>query len=42
MWANFNEIGRIEIAAQPTVEFSLQNMTHVYFNQLLEQHLSDA
>ena len=42
MWASFNEIGWVEIAAQSTVEFSLQNMTRVYFRQLLEQHLSNA
>ena len=42
MWASFNEIGRVEIATQSTVEISLQNMTRVYFRQLLEQHLSNA
>ena len=42
MWASFKEIGRVEIAAQSTFEFSLQNMTRVYFRQLLEQHLSNA
>ena len=26
MWASFNEIGRVEIAAQLTVEFLLQNI----------------
>ena len=35
MWASFNEIDRIEIAAQSTVEFLLQNMTGEYFRQLL-------
>ena len=42
MWASFNEIGWVEIAAQSTVEFLLQNMTPVYFRQLLAQHLSNA
>ena len=41
MWASFNEIGRVEIAVQSTVKFLLQNMTRVYFRQLLEQHLSN-
>ena len=37
MWASFNEIGRVEIAAQSTVEFTLQNMARVYIRQSLEQ-----
>ena len=38
MWASFNKIGKVEIAAQSTVEFSLQKMTRVFFGQMLEQH----
>ena len=39
MWASFNEIGWVEIAAQLTVEFLLQNIMLVYFWELLQQHL---
>ena len=42
MWASFNEIGWVEIAAQTTVEYPLQSMTRLYFRQLYEQHLSKA
>ena len=42
MWASFNEIGRVEIATQLAVEFSLQNMTQVYFFQLIEQRSNNA
>ena len=42
MWASFNEINWVEIAAQSAVEFVLQNMMRVYFHQLLEEHLSNA
>lgn len=42
MWASFNEIGWLEIAAQLTVAFLLQNIMLVYFRQLLQQRLSNA
>ncbi len=35
MWASFNEIGCVEIAARFTVKFSLQNIMLVNFRQLL-------
>ena len=42
MWASFNEIGWLEIAAQLTVAFLLQNIMLVYFRHLLQQRLSNA
>ena len=42
MWASFNKIGWVEIAAQLTVEFLLQNIMLVYNWELLTQSLSDA
>ena len=42
MWASFNEIGWVEIAAQLTVEFLLQNIMLVYNWELLQQRLSNA
>ena len=42
MWASFNEIGWVEIAAQLTIEFLLQNIMLVYFWELLQQSLSNA
>ena len=39
MWASFNEIGWVEIAAQLTVEFLLQNIMLVYNWELLQQRL---
>ena len=42
MWACFNEIGWVEIAAQLTVELLLQNIMFVYNWELLQQRLSNA
>ena len=42
MWASFNEIGWVEIAAQLTVEFLLQNIMLVFNWELLQQRLSNA
>ena len=42
MWASFNEIGWVEIAAQLTVEFLLQNIMLVYNWELLQLRLSNA
>ena len=38
----FNEIGWVEIAAQLTVEFLIQNIMFVYSWELLQQRLSNA
>ena len=42
MRANFNEVGWLEIAAQLTVEFLLQNILLEFNWELLPQRLSDA
>ena len=43
MWARFNEIDWVEIAAQLTVEFLLQNTMLVYnWELVLQQRLSNA
>ena len=42
MWASFKEIGWVEIAAQLTVEFLLQNIMLVHNWELLQQSLSNA
>ena len=42
MWASFNEIGWVEIAAQLTVEFLLQNIMLVFNWEQLQQRLSNG